>query len=204
MKLKSISLIIILAVIFMLNPAQSFSAEKKKTPPKQKSRTPVSDISYKIGAGDLLKITTWKEPDFTLEEILVRIDGKITFPLLDDIQAAGLTPLQLKKDLEVKLKKYVAAPVVTVTVVNPLSKRFYILGEVVRTGEYQLLKNLTVLQAFALAGGFTEWASKKEIILLRKENGKDKILRINYKKIIKGQDFSHNVKLKADDTIIVP
>ena len=204
MKLKSISLIIILAVIFMLNPAQLFSAEKKKTASKQKSRTPVSDISYKIGAGDLLKITTWKELDFTLEEILVRIDGKITFPLLDDIQAAGLTPLQLKKDLEVKLKKYVAAPVVTVSVVNPNSKKFYILGEVVRTGEYQLLKNLTVLQAFALAGGFTEWASKKEIILLRKVNGKDKILRINYKKIIKGQDFSHNVKLKADDTIIVP
>jgi polysaccharide export outer membrane protein len=67
-----------------------------------------------------------------------------------------------------------------------------------------LYKHLTVLQAFALAGGFTEWASKKEIILLRNENGKDKILRINYKKIIKGEDFSHNVKLKADDTIIVP
>jgi polysaccharide export outer membrane protein len=151
-----------------------------------------------------LKIITWKEVDFSLDEILVRIDGKITFPLLDDIQAAGLSPLQLKKDIEEKLKKYVAAPVVTVGVISPSSQKFYILGEVARTGEYPLLKNLTVLQAFALSGGFTEWASKKEIILLRKVNGKDKILRINYKKIIKGQDFSHNVKLKADDTIIVP
>jgi polysaccharide export outer membrane protein len=85
-----------------------------------------------------------------------------------------------------------------------LSKQFYILGEVVNTGQYPLAKHLTVLQAFALAGGFTEWASKKEIILLRNEDGKDKIYRINYKNIVKGQDFSQNLKLKADDTIIVP
>jgi len=87
-----------------------------------------------------------------------------------------------------------------------LSKRFYILGEVLRTGEYPLVKHLTVLQAFALAlaGGFTEWASKKEIILLRQEDGKEKIYRINYKDITKGEDLSQNLKLQADDTIIVP
>jgi polysaccharide export outer membrane protein len=87
---------------------------------------------------------------------------------------------------------------------SPASKKIYILGEVVNTGEYPLVKNLTVLQAFALAGGFTEWASKKEIILFRKEKGKDKTIRINYKNILKGKDFSQNVQLRADDTIIVP
>ena len=159
---------------------------------------------YKIGSGDVLEIITWKEEDFSREDILVRIDGMITFPLLDDIQAAGKTPLELKKDIETKLKEFLDNPVVTVNVINPLSQRFYILGEIVRTGEYQLVKKLTVLQAFALAGGFTEWASKKEIILLRIEDNKEKIIRVNYKNIIKGKDYSQNILIKADDTIIVP
>ena len=124
--------------------------------------------------------------------------------MLDDVQAAGRTPLQLKNDIEKALKAYIETPVVTVTVRNPQSQRFYILGEVARTGEYDLVKELTVLQAFALAGGFTEWASKKEIILMRQVKGKEKIIRINYKNIIKGKDFSRNVFIKANDTIIVP
>jgi polysaccharide export outer membrane protein len=159
---------------------------------------------YTIGVGDILEIVTWKEPDFSREQILVRLDGKISFPLLDDVQAAGLTPVQLKKNIEAKLKEYVASPSVTVTIRDAASQKFYILGEVVHTGEYPLVKDLTVLQAFAVAGGFTEWASKKEIILFRRENDKEKVIRINYKDIIKGNDFSQNVKIKADDTIIVP
>ena len=159
---------------------------------------------YTIGSGDILEVITWKEPDFSREEILVRIDGKITFPLLNDVQASGRAPLQLKNDIESALKAYIDNPVVTVTVRSPQSQKFYILGEVVRTGEYDLVKELTVLQAFALAGGFTEWASKKEIILMRKENGKEKIIRINYKNIIKGKDFGRNVFIKVNDTIIVP
>jgi polysaccharide export outer membrane protein len=160
--------------------------------------------AYQIGIGDILEITTWKEPDFSREEVLVRTDGKISFPLLSDFPAAGLSPMELKYNLEAGLKAYVSNPVVTVHVKNPVSQKFYVLGEVQRTGEYPLVKHLTVLQAFALAGGFTEWASKKEIILLRHEGGKDKIYRVNYKDITKGNDFSQNFKLKADDTIIVP
>ena len=163
-----------------------------------------SNNDYLIGKGDVLEIVTWKEPDFSREEIIVRLDGKISFPLLDDLQAAGRTTTQLKDSIEKGLKEYVAAPNVTVTVVNTASKRFYILGEVVNTGEYPLIKDLTVLQAFAIAGGFTEWASKKEIILFRHEDGKEKVIEINYKDIIKDKDFSQNVKLREDDTIIVP
>ncbi len=159
---------------------------------------------YKIGNGDILEIVTWKEPDFSRDEIIVRLDGKISFPLLDDVQAASLTPKQLKNNIEEKLKAFVSSPSVTVTVRNASSKRFYILGEIVNTGEYSIVKKLTVLQAFALAGGFTEWASKKEIILFRREDGKEKVIRINYKKIIKGDDFNQNVYIEADDTIIVP
>ena len=160
--------------------------------------------SYKIGSGDILEITTWKEPDFSMGDVLVRIDGKITFPLLGDIKVAGRTPLHVKKDIETRLMDFVESPVVTVTVRKSESQKFYILGEVVNTGEYNLIKDLTVLQAFALAGGFTEWASKKEIILMRNEDGKEKIYRINYKDIMKGKDFTQNIHIKANDTIIVP
>jgi polysaccharide export outer membrane protein len=189
--------------VFALASSQIFAQETK-------SRVKLGSIgetlvdSYQIGIGDILEITTWQEPAFTREEVLVRTDGKISFPLLNDFPAAGLSPIELKYNIEAGLKSFVSNPVVTVHVKDPISQKFYILGEVVKTGEYPLVKHLTVLQAFALAGGFTEWASKKEIILLRHEAGKDKIFRINYKDITKGKDFSQNLKLRVDDTIIVP
>ncbi|PID40482.1 MAG: sugar ABC transporter substrate-binding protein [Proteobacteria bacterium] len=163
-----------------------------------------SPPSYIIGNGDVLEIVTWKEPDFSREEIIVRLDGYISFPLLSDVVAAGRTPTQLKMDIENRLKDYVSNPNVTVTLRQGASKRFYILGEVANTGEYPLVKNLTVMQAFAVAGGFTEWASKKEIILFRREGEQEKVIRIDYRDILKGRDFSQNVEIRADDTIIVP
>jgi len=194
MKKQFIFISICLAFIIIFIASDVFAGEASKSGENQ----------YKIGSGDILDITTWKEPDFSREEVLVRIDGKISFPLLDDVEAAGLTTLELKKDIQNKLKGFISNPAVTIIVRSPASKRIYILGEVENTGEYPLVKSLTVLQAFALAGGFTEWASKKEIILFRKENGKDKTIRINYKNILKGKEFKQNVQLQADDTIIVP
>ena len=180
------------------------SVKKQATKSGEKWSNWVSADAYKIGSGDILEIVTWKEPDFTRPEVLVRIDGRISFPLLGDVQAAGRSPLEIQKDIETGLKDYVDAPNVTVTVKNPESQKFYILGEVKKTGEYRLIKGLTVLQAFAIAGGFTDWASKKEIILLRYENGKQKVYNINYKKIVNDKDFSQNISIKTDDTIIVP
>jgi len=162
-----------------------------------------NSAAYRIGAGDMLEITTWKEEDFT-KEVIVRLDGFLTFPLLDDIHAAGMTPMDLKAVLTEKLAQFVEGPQVTVSVKDPASKKFYILGEIARTGEYPLSKELTVLQAFALAGGFTEWASKKEILLLRRENGQEKVYRINYKAIVGSQDLSENIKIEPNDTIVVP
>ena len=188
---------VIAVFIFNAQPCQAQTNTTTKQPVTAES-------AYTIGSGDILEITTWKEPDFSREEVLVRLDGMITFPLINDIQAKGQTPMQVKTAIETRLADYVESPVVTVTLRSSASKRFYILGEVMQTGEYPLVKNLTVLQAFALAGGFSEWASKKEIILLRNENGQEKIYRVNYRDIIKGRDFDQNIKLQPDDTIIVP
>jgi polysaccharide export outer membrane protein len=203
MRFKTISITFVLVILIATFTLTVFAQEKKSTVKMGSIGETLVD-SYQIGIGDVLGITTWKEPDFTRENVLVRSDGKISFPLVNDFPAAGLSPMELKYNLEIALKAYVSNPVVTVHIIDPISQKFYILGEVLRTGEYPLVKHLTVLQAFSLAGGFTEWASKKEIILLRHEGGKDQIFRINYKDIASGKDFSQNLKLKPDDTIIVP
>ena len=196
MKCISIKWVVITILFSIFFAGELLGQEEEK-----KAEQSVSD--YKIGVGDVLNINTWKEEDLSLESVVVRSDGKITFPLLDDLQAKGLTTMSLKELIEKKLKEYIENPNVTVTLVNPTSQRFYILGEVVNTGEYPMVKKLTVMQAFALAGGFTEWASKNEILLIRRTGGKEETITIKYNDILKG-DFSKDIYLKADDTIIVP
>lgn len=163
------------------------------------SRSP----DYRIGIGDVLKISTWKEEDLSFDALMVRNDGKITFPLLDDLQAEGRTTMELKQTIEKKLAEFVEAPTVTVTLANPTSQKYYVLGEVQNVGEYPLIKKLTVVQAFALAKGFTEWASKDEIILFRRDQGQEKMIKIDYDDITKG-NLQKDIQLKADDIIIVP
>jgi polysaccharide export outer membrane protein len=201
--MKKVLLAITLIIMVTLSLAHVAYSEEENLSSKEETATETDDNYYKIGKGDILEIIAWKEEDFT-REVFVRIDGKITFPLLDDIHADGRTTMEVKKEIETKLKEFIEDPIVTVILKSPMSQKFYILGEVLKTGEYQLAKKLTILQAFALAGGFTEWASKKEIILLRNENGIDKLIRVNYKNIIKGKDLSQNVNIKVNDTIIVP
>ncbi len=201
--MKKVLLAITLIIMVTLSLAHVAYSEEENLTSKEETATETDDNYYKIGKGDILEIIAWKEEDFT-REVFVRIDGKITFPLLDDIHADGRTTMEVKKEIETKLKEFIEDPIVTVILKSPMSQKFYILGEVLKTGEYQLAKKLTILQAFALAGGFTEWASKKEIILLRNENGIDKLIRVNYKNIIKGKDLSQNVNIKVNDTIIVP
>ena len=158
---------------------------------------------YKIGIGDVLKISTWKEEDLSFDAVFVRNDGKITFPLLDDLQAEGRTTMELKNIIQEKLSDFVEAPTVTITLANPGSQKYYILGEVQKVGEYPLLKKLTVIQAFALANGFTEWAAKDEIILFRRDQGMEKMIKIDYDDITDG-NLKNDIQLIADDIIIVP
>jgi polysaccharide export outer membrane protein len=193
-------IVAILTLVTLLS-GLSYAAETKSG---ERAASVPQKAAYKISPGDILSIVTWKEADFTIEKVLVRIDGKISFPLLNDVQAAGLTPLMLKDIIENGLKNYISNPVVTVTIVDPQSQKFYILGEVKNTSEYPIVKNLTVMQAFAIAGGFTEWAEKDEIVLVRYEDGKRKVYRIDYKAMAKGKNLEQDLFLKADDTIIVP
>jgi polysaccharide export outer membrane protein len=157
---------------------------------------------YVIGADDTLHISVWKEPDLS-EQLPVRPDGKISMPLLNDITAAGLTPLQLRDQITEKLKKYIADPRVTVVVLAMNSRRIFVTGEVLHSGPITLLPHMTVLQALAQAG-FTQFANPKAIYLLRTENGKQQKLPFNYKDVVKGNHPEENIELKAGDTLVVP
>jgi polysaccharide export outer membrane protein len=161
-----------------------------------------SDSDYVIGADDILRISVWKEPDLS-ETLPVRPDGKISMPLLNDIPAAGLTPLQLKDSITEKLKKFISDPRVTVVVTAMNSRRIFVSGEVVHSGPMPLLPHMTMLQALSQAG-FTQFANPKGIYLLRTENGKQQKLPFNYKEVIKGNHPEQNIVLKPGDTVVVP
>jgi polysaccharide biosynthesis/export protein len=157
---------------------------------------------YVIGDDDTLRISVWKEPDLNAT-LPVRPDGKISLPLLDDVQASGLTPMQLAASIHEKLKKYIADPRVTVVVTAMNSRRVFVTGEVLHPGAMALLPNMTMLQALSSAG-FTQFANPKAIYLLRTDNGRQKKLPFNYKDVVKGKHPDENILLKPGDTIVVP
>ena len=146
-------------------------------------------------------VSVWKEPDLT-STLPVRPDGSISLPLLNDVQAAGLTPMQLAAAITEKLKKYVGDPRVTVVVKEINSKKIYVTGEVQHTGALQMQPGMTVLQALADAG-FTQFANTKRIYILRTENGAEQKIPVNYKQLVKGR-AGQDVALKPGDTIVVP
>jgi polysaccharide biosynthesis/export protein len=157
---------------------------------------------YVIGPEDVLHVAVWKEADLTAT-LPVRPDGKISLPLLNDVQAAGLTPMQLADSLTEKLKKYVAAPRVTVVVTQINSKRIYLAGEVSHAGAIPMLPDMTVLQALSSAG-LTQFANTKKIYVLRTRNGQQEKMPVNYRKLLKGEEMEHNYRLQPGDTIVVP
>ncbi len=182
---------------------QSMAVEKAVASPPETKKATVADSSYIIGPMDILEIQVWREPDFS-RQVLVRPDGKITFPLIGDIQASGMNTLGLKALLAEKLKGFVDDPEVTVIVVESRSKIFYIIGRVNRPGTYPLSPNMTVLQALSVAGGFGEWAHKDNIRIIRRSDGKEEILPFDYDKVISGKNLEQNILLESNDTIVVP
>jgi polysaccharide export outer membrane protein len=169
----------------------------------QTSKSATDDPNYAIGPDDEVSVNVWKEPDIS-RTISVRPDGKISLPLLNDIQAAGLTPMQLSSEISERLKKFIESPQVTIIITKSNSQRVFILGEVSRAGAYSLLPNMTMLQALSSAGGFTQFANLKKIYVLRTENGKQIRLLFNYKEVVSGRRPEQNIFLKPGDTIVVP
>jgi polysaccharide export outer membrane protein len=169
----------------------------------QAARKP-HDPTFVIGNDDILAINVWKEPDIS-RSIPVRSDGRISLPLVGELQATGRTPLELEEDIASKLRNYISAPEVTVMVQEIHSQKFNILGQVAKPGSYSLELATTVLDAIAAAGGFKDFANQKGIYILRQTpGGGESRIAFNYKNVIKGKNPQQNVKLEPHDTIVVP
>jgi len=176
-------------------PAQNVDASTASKP---------HDDSFVIGNDDVLAINVWKEPDIS-RSIPVRSDGKISLPLVGEVQAAGRTPLKLEVEIASRLKNYISEPEVTVIVQQINSQKFNILGQVNRPGTFVIANSLTVLDALALAGGFRDFAKQKSIYVLRQNaDGSQTRIPFNYKEVVKTQSPAQNIKLQPRDTIIVP
>jgi polysaccharide export outer membrane protein len=161
------------------------------------------DSSYRIGPNDILNIFVWKEADLT-RDVTVMPDGKITYPLIGEITAQGQTASELKKEIADKLQNFVTAPEVTVIVKESRSQVVYAIGKLTRPGPIALAPGMTVMQALSAAGGFTEWADPKNILIVRREGGKETQLRFNYKEFTSGEKLEQNILLKPGDTLVVP
>jgi polysaccharide export outer membrane protein len=181
------------------NKPEDKAADKPSSPP---AAIAAASDSYVIGASDELTVTVWKEPTLS-GSLLVRPDGMISVPLLGDVQASGMTPLQLADQIATKLKKYIQDPNVSIVLTQINSKKIYLLGEVGKKGPVEMTPGMTLLEALGSAGGLTDYANAKKIYILRDEGGKQLKIYAHYKEALKGNS-QYNLVLKSGDTIVVP
>nr|AHN98017.1 periplasmic protein involved in polysaccharide export [uncultured bacterium lac193] len=181
-------------------PGNGASGKRTASAPAPDAAVPAG---YTIGAEDVLNVVFWREPDMSAE-VVVRPDGKISLPLLNDVAALGLTPDQLRGLLTEQARKFIAEPSVSVVIKQIHSRKVFITGNVERPGSYGIGSPMTVLQLIAMAGGLREYADAKHIVIARTENGKSISLPFNYNDISKNKNLQQNVELKPGDTVIVP
>src|ERR1022692_2695554 len=185
-------------------PPAASPAASQPTQNVESTATKAHDDSFVIGNDDVLAINVWKEPDVS-RSIPVRSDGRISLPLVGEVQAAGRTPLKLEQEIAGKLQSFISQPEVTVMVQQINSQKFNILGQVAHPGTFVIANSPTVLDAIALAGGFRDFAKQKSVYILRQNaDGTESRIPFNYKDVVKGKNTEQNVKLQPRDTIVVP
>lgn len=196
---KSFLRVLILGFIFHFCgnfvPCYAGTAKNQEASPVEKE--------YLIGIGDVLEISVWQEPDIS-KVVFVRLDGRISLPLIGDVFAKGLSPEALSKTISQNVGKFIADPSVTVTLKESKSRMYYVLGQITRPGEYNLNYPVSIVQAIARAGGFAEWAKKEKVLVVRKQAEKEIIIHFNYDKFVDGKDLGMNLTLNPGDTLIVP
>lgn len=215
---RNIASLNIASLLVVALAAPAFGQAPKPAPPSASAKPPVTAApgvvalptdpaippGFVIGADDVLSIIYWKDKDMSTDSAQVRPDGRIALPLLNDVQAAGLTPEQLREKLTEESKKYMEDPNITVVVRQINSRKAFITGEVDKPGAYLLTSPTSVMQLIAMAGGLREYANTKKIVIMRTENGRQISLQFNYKDVIAGKNLKQNIELKPGDTVVVP
>jgi polysaccharide export outer membrane protein len=196
------------AALLTLLASDSLAGQQKAAAPAAKAPTGAAAVTtpamdYTIGVGDVLNIVFWRNMELS-GEVVVRPDGKITVPLVKDVNAVGLTPAQLQSELETVAKRFIQEPDVTVSVRAINSRKVYITGNVVRPAAYPLHGPTTVLQFIAQAGGVLEFAKADDIVIMRTENGQATSFKFNYSEVKRAKNLAQNIELKPGDTVIVP
>ena len=194
----------LVVILLMAVGMQCYAQGKETTADRSNGDAKTAAVvpaAYKIGVGDVLHITVWEEPQFT-ETAVVRPDGKISMPLVTEVDVAGMTPEAAQQMLTERLVKLVHKPRVTVTVQEIHSRMVYVTGEVQRPGAYPLMDVMNVVQLVARAGGLTDFAKEKQVYVLRAGNSAR--VNVNYEKVLKGQAPQQNVELAPGDTVVVP
>jgi len=197
---NAVRALLLLAACLVAVPAVP---QAKPAKPAARVQDTPEPTEYLIGAGDTLHVFVWKEPELS-KDVTVRVDGKITVPLVGDVAAAGRTPQQLGAELGRGLGKFLESPQVTLALSQAISSRFYIIGQVAKSGDFPLATRVNVLQALALAGGFKEYAKTDDIVIIREGQGAQAIIPVNYKKFESGKDMTQNVLIRPGDVIVVP
>ncbi len=191
-----------------VNQMAATAPSEAPTPDKQTSAPPVPDAvkspaDYVIGEQDVLNITVWKEPEIS-GMVVVRPDGKITIPLVNEVYVIGMTPTELQNQLAEKLKPFVNVPQVTVSVKEINSRKVYLIGNAAKEGPVRINSSMTVLQLIAEAGGLRDFAKRNKIYIMRNENGQQKRFQFNYDEVIRGKNLQQDIVLRPGDTVVVP
>lgn len=182
---------------------ETVPATPESKPETEVKAAPEVKPEYVVGEGDALHIDVWQEPEVS-QNVVVRPDGKVSLPLVNEVKVSGMTPLEIQGVVAEKLKTFVNQPKVTVTVTEVHSRKAFITGEVAHPGEYSLNTQVTVLQLIAQSGGFTPFAKTENIMILRVSDGKEQRLKFKYKEVLHGKNTDQNIALEPGDTVVVP
>lgn len=204
MNAKSLSVLLLSALATFGINLSSYAAEQTTTAADNNPAAPIiADTPYLVQPGDILQISVWKEKDLE-REVLVRPDGGLTFPLAGDIQATGKTMDELRKEIELRLTRYIPSPVVTVAARQTLGHKIYVVGKVNRPGEYIASRFVDVMQALGMAGGLNPYAAANDIVILRRVNGVEISIPFKYGQVEDGRKLKQNIPLQSGDVVVVP
>jgi len=201
---RTLGISLLILCLFLFSSGLAQGDEKKTNAGAAKGATEATQFPlYVVQPNDILEIFVWKEPELT-RKVLVRPDGRISFPLVQDLQAGGISPGELKEQIEMKLKKFINSPNVTIIVEAIQSYRIYVVGRVQKPGSLIVEKPVTVLQALTLAGGFQEYARKSEVTVIRNYGSENIVFKFNYEDVIQGKKPEQNIFLRTGDVVVVP